>query len=268
MQKLFSCKRIIAALTLVFLAIPAFCDQGSKKVRNVVGRCEISRHITLEQAEQKALQDAKTNALRQAGVPEKLWSVTGLISEDDGSEFSQVLSRMTTLSVDGFITIEKVTYSTENADGKFYAVATIDAEVKKGGSVDPTFAIDLEETGSVYKVGEEFNFSLTIYGHDAFLKIFWFDDNGGSMIFPNTYEKNRQFQKDIRYRFPSSDQIDYVMEKHNPKNDFESINLIIVATKKDIPFLGKEISFESLLKWIYSIPADERAAQRAAIIIK
>lgn len=267
-------KRFITAvltLSLLFLftsAIPAICDTDTKKVRNITGRCEITRHITLEQAEQKALQDAKTNALRKAGVPEKLWSVTGLISENDGSEFSQVLSRMTTLSVDGYVNIDKVDYTTETIDGRPYAIATIDATVKKGGSIDPTFAIDLNNIDAVYQEGEELTFSVKVYGHDAYLKIFWFDDKGGSMVFPNAYESNRLFMKEASYTFPSSDQLSYLMEKQNKESQTESINIIIVATKKNIPFLEKDITFDSLLKWIYTIPADQRAAQRAAVLIK
>ena len=47
-----------------------------------------------------------------------------------------------------------------------------------------------------------------------------------------------------------------------------TINLIMVATKRDIPFIESNITFESVLKWIYAIPADERAAWREAIVIQ
>ena len=257
---------VIALLGMTFIQLSAAPD--TKRVRNVSGRCEITRHITQEQAEQKALQDAKTNAMREAGVPEKLWSVTGLISEDEGSEFSQVLSRMTTLAVDGFITIRDVVYSEEMIDGRRYAVATIDADVRRGGEIDPTFVLDVNGINGVYGEGETMNFNVRIYGHDAYLRVFWFDETGGSVIYPSQYEPNKLFKKDFEYSFPTNPGIDYAMYKTNEDSDFESINIIAVATKRDIPFIGDKITFETLLKWIYAIPADERAAYREAVLIK
>ena len=180
-------KLLFAATVLLLMGICqiSFADNQSKRVRDVTGRCEITRHITLEQAEQKALQDAKTNALRKAGVPEKLWTVTGLISQDDGSEFSQVLSRMTTMQVDGFISIREVTYSEVEENGRRYAVATIDADVKRGGEIDPTFVLDINGVDGIYANGSELKFKAQIYGHDAYMHLFWFDETGGFVNFPS-----------------------------------------------------------------------------------
>lgn len=255
---------------LALLMISAFCSyaQQSKRIRNIEGRCEISRHITLEEAEQKALVDAKTNALRKAGVPDRLWTVTGLISQDDGSEFSQILSKMTTLQIDGFVSIRDVSYSEEVVDGKRYAVATIDADVRRGEEVDPTFVLSIDSMETVYKDGEPLKFNATIYGHDAYIHIFWFDENGGSIVFPNQTEPEKIFLKDRRYTFPTDINMQYTLWKKDKSRKFETINLIAVASKRDIPFIGETVTFESVLKWLYSIPADERAAWRDAVVIQ
>ena len=261
--------RLWTAIVLICITL---CDinaaPDSKRVRNVVGRCEITRHITLEQAERKALEDAKTNAMREAGVPERLWSVTGLINEDDGSEFSQVLSRMTTLAVDGFITINDVEYGEEVINGIRYATATIDAEVRRGGDIDPTFVLDINGLNGIYEDGSNMTFDLRIYGHDAYIKVFWFDETGGTLIFPSQFENNKLFDKDIDYHFPTNPMIDYELYRNDPDSKFETINLIAVATKRDIPFIEDKITFETVLKWIYAIPASERAACREVVVIK
>ena len=259
---------ILLIIAAVCTAFQAEAQSQTKRVRGISGRCEISRHITLEEAEQKALQNAKTNALRKAGVPEKLWTVTGLISQDDGSEFSQVLSRMTTLQVDGFINIRDVQYSETVEDGKRYAVATIDADVKRGGEVDPTFVLDINNMETIYKEGERLSFTARIYGHDAYIHLFWFDECSGSVIYPNPYEAKKVFHKEAEYTFPTNENMEYIMEKLDKSKKFETINLIAVATKRDIPFIGDNITFESVLKWIYAIPANERAAWREAIVIQ
>lgn len=250
------------------LVICAGAQEKTKKVRGVTGRCEITRHITLEQAENKALQDAKANALRKAGVSEKLWTVTGLISQDDGSEFSQVLSRMTTMQVEGYINILNVKYTVETEGDRSYSVATIDAEVKSGGTVDPTFVLDVNGVDGIYPNGSYLKFTAKVYGHDAYLHLFWFDETGGSVIYPGQYEKKQVFEKEKEYSFPVNPYMQYLMEKLDNSKKFETINLILVATKRDIPFVEEEITFDSLLKWIYAIPADERAAWREAVVIQ
>ena len=58
------------------------------------------------------------------------------------------------------------------------------------------------------------------------------------------------------------------MERIDRTREFETINLIAVATKRDIPFLEDEITFESVLEWIFNIPADERTAWREAVVIQ
>ena len=146
-------KRIICIVTSLLLIIPAYSGYAqNKRVRNITGRCEITRDISLSQAEQKALEDAKINAMRKAGVSERLWSVTGLINEDDGSEFNQVLSRMTTLEMNGLITVRDAVYSEETIDGRRYAVATIDADIKIiDTDVDLTFQIEINGIKGIYE---------------------------------------------------------------------------------------------------------------------
>ena len=263
-------KRILLLTVLLMLTAPLYTGYAqNKRVRNITGRCEITRDLSLSQAEQKALEDAKLNAMRKAGVSERLWSVTGLINEDDGSEFSQVLSRMTTLEVNGLITVKEVNYSEETIDGRRYAVATIDADVKiVDTEVDLTFQMEVDGLKNVYGNGEAMSFKVCIYGHDAYLTIFWFDDNGGSLIYPSEFDSRMQFRKNAEYTFPLNQGIEYVMEKLDKSHKMETINFIAVATKRDIPFLEKDITFDSVLKWLYSIPADERAACREAIIIQ
>lgn len=256
-------------LFFVLLIASAACTYAqSKRIRNIEGRCEVSRHITLEEAEQKALLDAKTNALRKAGVPDRLWSVTGLVSQDDGSEFSQILSKMTTLQIDGYVSIRDVSYSEEVVDGKRYAVAKIDADVRCGEEADPTFVLTVDSMNTVYQDGEQLTFNATIYGHDAYMHIFWFDEDGGSVVYPNQTEPENIFLKGIRYSFPTSSDMQYGLWKKDKSRKFETINILAVASKRNIPFIEGTVTFESVLKWLYSIPADERAAWREAIVIQ
>ena len=207
--------------------------------------------------------------MRKAGVSERLWSVTGLINEDDGSEFSQVLSRMTTLEINGLITVKDVVYSEEVIDDRRYAVATIDADVKLVDTkVDLTFQMEVNGIKGVYESGENMTFTVKLYGHDAWLRVFWFDESGGMLLYPSSYDSDAPLKKDKEYAFPLNPSIDYVMEKLDKSHKMETINIIAVATKRNIPFIEDAVTFDSVLKWLYTIPADERTAYREAIIIQ
>lgn len=264
-------KRILSltAIILLLATTQVCCHAQNKKVHNVIGRCEITRELSLAQAEERALEDAKINAMRKAGVSERLWSVTGLINEDDGSEFSQVLSRMTTLEINGLITVRALAYSEQVIDGRRYAVATIDADVKLVDTkVDLTFQMEVNGIKGVYESGDDMTFTVKLYGHDAWLRVFWFDDNGGMLLYPSSYDNDATLRKDKEYTFPLNPSIEYVMEKLDKSHKMETINIIAVATKRDIPFLEDEVTFDTVLKWLYTIPADERVAYREAIIIQ
>ena len=50
---------------------------------------------------------------------------------------------------------------------------------------------------------------------------------------------------------------DAQMEKLDKSAEVEKVNIIIVATKKDIPYLG-EPDYQSILTWIFNLPADQR----------
>lgn len=51
---------------------------------------------------------------------------------------------------------------------------------------------------------------------------------------------------------------DLEVTKENPDSDVELVNMMVVATKKDYPFYESEVTFDTLLNWIYDIPASER----------
>lgn len=257
--------------SLLIIATPALA-QKTKEVRNVEGRCEISRHITLEQAEKRALQEAKQEALRKAGVAEEVWSVFGTITQEDGQAFKEIYSEMSVLAVGGLVNVtDKPVYSvlTDPNDNKQYAVAVINAKVKVEDKSDKSYKIDINGIASVYKDGELLNFTTTIYGCDSYLKIFWFDADGGSLFFPSSgYDEISLFTKGKSYQFPTNSLIEYVVSKIDKKRDSERINIMAIATKKDYPFLSKTVTFETLLKWIYDIPASERATYYEMVIVK
>ena len=111
-----------------------------------------------------------------------------------------------------------------------------------------------------------FTCSLKVHGADSYLKFFWFDSTGGSLLYPNAYEADRLLTAGHEYNIPFSNSVDYLMEKQ-PGKENEKINMMMVATKENIPFTDT-VTYQNVLKWVYSIPANQRCAFYEMVLIK
>ncbi len=251
---------------MVLLAFPLYA-QKTVKVKGVEGRWQVSDNITLKEAEERALMEAKKEALRKAGVMENVWSVFGQITQDNGTEFEEAYSQMNVLAIGGMVNVTKQTVK-EVWDVNLHAlykVVTIDAEVKKEDKVDSSYALEVKDIAPLYKEGDKFTCRLKVHGTDSYLKFFWFDSTGGSLLYPNSYEGNSLLEAGKEYGIPFSNAVDYLMEKRGEES--EKINMMLVATKENIPFT-EEVTYQNVLKWIYSIPGDQRCAAYDMVLIK
>lgn len=264
-----SVRRIILVAAALFLTLSAFAQTETVRVRKAEGRWEVSSDITMAQAEEKAFLEAKKEALRKAGVLENVWSVMGHISSSDGEKFSEAYSSVSTLAINGLVNVleKKVEEIWDPNIKRMFKIVTIDAEVVKSNvQEDLAYKLTVEGIETVYRQGDILKCSFKIYGHDSYLKIFWFTNDEAAMIYPNEYEGNRLFKAGEAYTIPVTEDIDLVMEKS--KNvDTEYVNIIVLATKKDYAYVDS-MDFQSIMSWIYHIPADQRVIHHDATIIK
>ena len=96
----------IALVAIMACSVPLNA-QKIVKVKNVQGRWQVSDNITLKEAEERALNEAKKEALRRAGVMENVWSVFGQITQESGTEFEEAYSQMNILAIGGMVNITK-----------------------------------------------------------------------------------------------------------------------------------------------------------------
>lgn len=258
----------IALVAIMACSVPLNA-QKIVKVKNVQGRWQVSDNITLKEAEERALNEAKKEALRRAGVMENVWSVFGQITQESGTEFEEAYSQMNILAIGGMVNItkQKVEEVWDTDTRSLYKVVTIDAEVKKDDEADKAYALEVSGFSPVYKVGDSFTCKLRVFGTNSYLKFFWFDSNGGSLLYPNDYEGNQQLEVGKEYQLPFHYGVQYLMDKQSADSGSEKINMMWVATKDDIPFTG-EVTYENVLKWIYAIPNSRRCAHYDMVMIK
>lgn len=240
------------------------------RVRGAVGRWEVSNDITPKQAEERALFEAKKEALRKAGIMENVWSVFGQVTSDSGNEFAEAYSSVSMLAINGMVNVTDMNVSDEWDPGlkRDVKVVTIDAYVTKDETKeDKSYAIEVFDIAPIYKDQELFECSFKIHGTDSYLKFFWFGEDGAAIVYPNEEEGNQLFKAGTRYHFPVTTKIDMVMEKADKSKDVEKVNIIVVATKQDYPYLG-DTDYQSILTWIYNLPADQRTLFYTLTLIK
>jgi hypothetical protein len=249
------------------LSAASLYAQEKIKVKGAQGRWQVSGDVTLKEAEEHALLEAKKEALSKAGVMENVWSVFGQVTQENGTEFQEAYSQMNVLAIGGMVNItsKKVEEVWDEESRSLFKVVTIDATVQKEEKVDKAYALEVKGIATLYQVGDVLRATLKVHGTDSYLKIFWFDSKDGSLLYPNDYEGNILLKAGKEYPVPLTNTVSYIMEKQN--KDSEKINMMIVATKENIPFTGK-VTYENVLKWVYAIPNDQRCAFYDMILIK
>ena len=263
--------RIIVAAAAFCFSLSLFAQTNDVvRVRKAEGRWEVSGDISAVQAEERALMEAKKEALRKAGVMESVWSVMGQVTSSDGINFSEAYSSVSTFSINGLVNVidKKVEDVWDPNLKRLFKVVTIEANVTKD-DVKEDLAYKLEVNGMepVYKENDIFKCSFNLYGTDSYVKVFWFTNDDADILYPNDYEGDMLFKAGETYSIPVTDAIELVMAKSDPSVATEFINVVVVATKKNYPYLGK-MDMMSILSWIYSIPADQRVVFHDSTIIK
>lgn len=266
-----SFSRIIVAAAALCFSLSVFAQTNDVvRVRKAEGRWEVSGDVSAVQAEERALMEAKKEALRKAGVMESVWSVMGQVTSGDGTSFSEAYSSVSTFSINGLVNVidKKVEdYWDENLK-RLFKVVTIEANVTKDDvKEDLSYKLEVKGIEPVYKEDDVFKCSFNIYGTDSYVKVFWFTNDEAAMLYPNEYEGDQVFKVGQTYNVPVTDAIELVMAKSDPDVDTEFINVVVVATKKNYPYLEK-MDMMSILSWIYSIPADQRVVFHDSTIIK
>jgi len=251
---------------ILFFVFHFASAQKTIHIQNATGISYLSDDITINQTKEKALEEAKKDAMRKAGVAEHISESNVLYSLSQEKDFKQFFNSISTIEISGAITkTENIRYEkkVDRATEKEFMEATIDAEViKYEKKLDPNF--DFEETGIIgkYKENEHINFSLKTSA-DGYLKIFVIKDKTADLIYPNKYEKEVLINKDKVLQFPTNYGIEYGFENITQN---ESQLVLIVFTKKSIPFF-KEINYENIISWIYSISPDERRIKSFQIMV-
>ncbi len=245
--------------------------QKTTQVKDVTGAAYIAGDVSPNQAHAQALNDAKTNALKAAGIGEQIKSYQLLFTSQEKNDYSQFFSSDIQSEIQGSVQSYEIKSERIYCKSEFEIVSeiTIDASVIKYDSKpDISFDANIEGIKSVYNNDDKLNFSLRAT-QNAYLTIFNITDKDAFMLYPNTYEKQIMVKALDMYNFPLA-KIDYTL--HTDMKQQETNRLIFVFTKTAIPFIKMDkdqvTTHENIFSWIYSIMPDQRKVEYLTLTIQ
>lgn len=233
------------------------------KVKEVIGTAVGGGSQTPEQVKQKAINVAKVEALKKAGVAENINSYTDYFrseTEDKMEELftSDILSNINGTVKDVVVLESKPSFTPE---GQIKCDVKISCTVVKyKTSKDLGFTADIDGLKKVYKVGEGISFKVKPH-KNCYIRAFWFTTES-FILLPNDYEPSKFLSAQTYYDFPY-DAGSYQVTIENDQLDRETNRLVIMLLKEDLYYTGK-INYKDITDWIMSIPPDERLIESFA----
>ena len=247
------------------IAITLFA-QEKKKLENVKGEWVVSNDITLVQAREKAIQEAKLEALRLAGVPEAITASTIFYRTDIKHESKEFFETLTTIDTRG----EILEYSISKEEKKLNATSDlvytvwIDAVVVTHKSTkDPGFNFDVKGVREVYSSPDQLSFEITPW-KEGYLTVFILDEKESTQLFPNYAETQEKLVAKKQYLFPRTKALEYEV---SAENAVEVNYLLLLFTKHHIPFTGEQTT-DNILRFIAGIDPVEKSLHNFTLLIK
>ena len=261
----------------VFLLISNAEAQDRKTVR--AKGVSMSSDLTPEQTKAKAIEEAKRAALLKAGIAETVTVTDFNYQFEDNEKFREIFQSISSIETGGEIIVDTILSEKKsfNEFGNMQVEVEIQATVfLHSEKADPTFLFKVEGIDEVYKNEDYLQFSFTP-AQNGYLKIFNVTDEDTYLLYPykdptdkrlndNT---DRLFTKDQTVKMPVHPAFGdgYYLEIDKPGKEQEFNILMFIFTRQNIPYL-QDVNFTNMMRWIYSIPPDQRVTQQAGFIIK
>ncbi|MBR6919664.1 MAG: DUF4384 domain-containing protein [Bacteroidales bacterium] len=211
---------------------------------------------------EQALWKAKEEALLEAGVQHDVYSISIIELGGTGDEFREINTQLSRIELDGRIIVKKREEQKPvvTSDNHIQYTVTILAEVVvEETKEDLYFKFDTKGFKNTYLNGEKMTFTVTST-KDCYLRIFYFgkDTTDYAQLYPLEDKfKDVLLRANVSAFFPPEDTLfEYTMEMDD-NTDMEMGVVLIVALKKDYPFIGK-VTYQNVINWWEKIPRNEK----------
>lgn len=257
-------QKLILVVAIFFATTSKAFSQQEVTVADVKGVSYIAGDVSENQARQKAINEAKIEALKKAGIGEYINSYQTLFTSQANNDYSQFFNSDIQSEIQGAVKSYNVKSENKWLNDSIKQIeydVIIDATViKYDTKPDAAFKANVDGIKGAYNNKDKLVFNVKT-AQDAYLTIFSITDSEASLMYPNAVEKSQLFEKEKTYSFPlASNLLDYEMVTQKEK---ETNRLIFVFTKTpysyvDIKGDGQVTDAEKIFSWIYSIMPDQR----------
>jgi hypothetical protein len=263
--------RLLRNTCLILLAVIFFGDhpafgQNKKKVQQIKGEWVLSNDITPTQARENAINQAKLEALRKAGVPELVSESNLLYQTDNPKHIKELFESLTSVAISGEVSEYKIIKEDKriNEFNSIVYEVWIDATVIiHKNSRDQGFNFDVSGIHDSYASPDKLNFDIKPW-KDGYLTIFIVGDKESNQLFPNPSEHQAKLEGQKDYPFPRSRSIDYEV---STEGNLEINYLVLLYTREEIPFM-KDVTAPNILKFIAGIDPADKCLKTYSLLIK
>lgn len=265
-KKRIFCVAIALCAGSLCLAQQVNVTQETKTVQDIKGEWVISNDITPVQARERAIDQAKAEALRTAGVPEYVAESNLTYKREQDLGIKDIHESLTSIDVSGEISSFQVMREDrrKNEFGNLMFEVWINATVVlHTSSRDPGFTMNVNGIRESYRSPEELVFDI-LPSKEGFLNIFIISDKESTHLFPNKIEKPEKFEGGKSYKFPRSRALDYEV---SAEKGVEVNYVVLLYTKMAVPFEQAETS-ENILRFIAGIDPSQKCLKTYSILIK
>jgi hypothetical protein len=252
-------------IVCILWAIPAL-GQEAKKVESVKGVWIISNDITPIQARENAINQAKIEALRLAGVPELLSESTLSYHSEKPEQMKEIFESLASVSISGEVSEFKITKEEKklNEYGNLEYDVWIDATILVHQTArDQGFNLEARGVHESYSSPDHLSFEVTPW-KEGYLTAFILGEKECSQLFPNASERQEKLQAQQGYVFPRSSKVDYEVSTENP---VEINYLVLLYTKDEIPYM-QEPTGQNILKFIARIDPSRKCLKTYSLLIR
>lgn len=263
---------VIASIILFSFINPNVLNaQEIKKVTGAKGVGIMAGKVTPTEAQREALNQAKIEALRLAGVTEQLQSYQTLFKSETNNDFSEFFSSDVQAELQGAVKDYAIVKEERKADGAVFLIEiTIDATVVLyDAKPDPTFNVRVAGVKGIYENGEMLTFEV-FSSQSCFLHIFAITDLETSLMYPNEWEEMKEIPANIKTSFPFGN-VNYELEKK--EKGVELNRVVFVFTKQPTRYLnfskeGQITNSEDIFSWVYGLMPDQRKVDYQVFTIR
>ncbi len=210
---------------------------------------------SIAQVTQRAINEAKTASLKQAGIEENIASFTDYFQIEEDGQYEDLFTSDFLSDIRGSVKDVEIIDTKKSFDdfGHLKVKVVINCTVVKYLTkkdigfdvwIDGVGMFYPNETGLIFKVKPSKN---------AYVKMFIFGESEAFQLFPNSEESSFLLMANKQYVFPSETA---VYELYTDKKS-EIHRMVMVFMKEDIPYTN-DVEYKKIIDWIFSIPPDMR----------